>query len=122
MSLNVFWFWNFFFVFDFFVGSVRSSDGSAFVKIGNTSVVGSVVAEIATSSNPTLQGEIGLNYLIKIILFLLFYYFIQIELFSYFESVVNVELTPICSPKFRPGRPPEQAQTVGYFLNSLLKS
>jgi hypothetical protein len=41
------------------IGSVNSSDGSAFVKIGNTSVVGSVVAEIATSLDSSLVGEIG---------------------------------------------------------------
>jgi len=38
------------------------------------------------------------------------------------QVVVNVELTPICSSKFRPGKPPEEAQKMGSFLNSLLEN
>lgn len=37
------------------------------------------------------------------------------------QLVVNVELTPICSNKFRPGKPSEQAQVLCEFLNSIIQ-
>ncbi|RUS34351.1 ribosomal protein S5 domain 2-type protein [Jimgerdemannia flammicorona] len=36
-------------------------------------------------------------------------------------SVPNVELSPICSPKFRSGPPSEQAQVASEFLNKIIK-
>jgi hypothetical protein len=33
--------------------------------------------------------------------------------------VVNIELLPLCSPNFKPGKPSDQAQTVGQMLNDL---
>ncbi len=36
-------------------------------------------------------------------------------------AVINVELPPLCSAMFRPGRPSEQAQSIGQFLNDLIK-
>ena len=36
------------------------------------------------------------------------------------STVINVELTPICGNKFKPGKPSEQAQTLGQFLNDIV--
>lgn len=34
-------------------------------------------------------------------------------------KVPNVELSPLCSPKFKPGPPSEKAQAVSEFINQL---
>lgn len=35
--------------------------------------------------------------------------------------IPNVGLTPICSPKFRPGPPSDQAQVTSYLVDSILR-
>uniref|UniRef100_A0A8C4QB90 Ribosomal RNA-processing protein 43 n=1 Tax=Eptatretus burgeri TaxID=7764 RepID=A0A8C4QB90_EPTBU len=63
------------------IGSITSADGSALVKIGNTTVVCGV------------KGVIP-----------------------------NVDLSPLCSARFRPGPPCEQAQVAGQFLADVITS
>ncbi|XP_069680296.1 exosome complex component RRP43-like isoform X2 [Periplaneta americana] len=71
------------------VGSIKTADGSAIVKIGNTTIVCGVKAELATPK----PEEPNLGYLVP-----------------------NVELPPLCSPKFRPGPPSDQAQVSSNFV------
>ena len=49
-----------------------------------------------------------------------FRYFILFMLLIFF-IVPNVDLSPICSPRFKPGPPSEQAQVLSENLNKLLK-
>lgn len=71
------------------VDCVRSADGSALVKIGNTTVICGIKAEISNSApSEPLKGFI----------------------------VPNVELPPLCSARFRPGPPSEQAQIYTQFI------
>lgn len=74
-------------------GSISTANGSALVRIGNTMVVCGIKAEIA---EPTLDHP-RRGYVIP-----------------------NVDLSPICSPKFRPGPPPEEAQVASERLNQIL--
>ncbi|RUS15041.1 ribosomal protein S5 domain 2-type protein, partial [Endogone sp. FLAS-F59071] len=77
------------------VGAISTADGSAMVRIGGTTVICGIKAEI---SEPKIRfPEEG--YLVP-----------------------NVELSPICSPKFRPGPPSEQAQVASEFLNKIMES
>lgn len=71
------------------VGSISTAEGSALVKLGNTTVVCGVKAEFAVPSqeNPN-HGYI----------------------------VPNVDLPPLCSSRFRPGPPNEQAQVLSQFV------
>ncbi|PRP77240.1 exosome complex component RRP43 [Planoprotostelium fungivorum] len=90
------------------VNSFGSSNGSAFVRIGNThgsqklgggggdgtSVTCAIVAEVGPPTDATPNGQI----------------------------IVNVEMTPICSSRFRTGKPTEEAQALGHWLNELVRS
>lgn len=75
------------------VSSIGTADGSAIVKIGNTTVVCGIKAELAKpkASEPE-NGYI----------------------------VPNIELSPLCSPKFRPGAPTEEAQVCAKALSDLI--
>ncbi|QRV88160.1 exosome complex component RRP43 [Ceratobasidium sp. AG-Ba] len=77
------------------VGSISTANGSALVRIGDTTIVCGVEAEIA---EPDLerpdQGFI----------------------------VPNLDLPAICSPKFRPGPPAEEAQMLSEQINDILVS
>lgn len=75
------------------VGSVSTADGSALVRMGKTLVVCGVKAEIA---EPEL-GTPGLGFLVP-----------------------NIDLPAICSPKFKPGPPSEEAQVLSERLNDAL--
>eukprot|EP01116_Phalansterium_solitarium_P016804 TRINITY_DN3983_c0_g1_i2.p1 TRINITY_DN3983_c0_g1~~TRINITY_DN3983_c0_g1_i2.p1 ORF type:complete len:321 (-),score=23.88 TRINITY_DN3983_c0_g1_i2:12-905(-) len=75
-------------------GSISTADGSSFVKLGQTAMVAGVKAEVGA---PTAKSPVG-------------------------QIVVNVELLPICSAQFRAGKPAEQAQVLGEFLNDLVCS
>ncbi|XP_078457000.1 exosome complex component RRP43 isoform X1 [Lampetra planeri] len=77
------------------IGSLSTADGSALVKVGNTTVICGVKGELAapTSEAPD-QGFI----------------------------VPNLELPPLCSPRFRPGPPGEQAQAASQFLADVIDS
>ncbi|KDR23812.1 exosome complex component RRP43-like isoform X2 [Zootermopsis nevadensis] len=75
------------------VGSIKTAEGSAIVKIGNTTVVCGIKAELA---KPKAE-EPNFGYLVP-----------------------NVELPPLCSPKFRPGPPSDQAQVSSNFIAETL--
>ncbi|KAG6841291.1 hypothetical protein C0991_012461 [Blastosporella zonata] len=75
------------------VGSISTADGSALVRLGNTTVVCGVKAEIA---EPELDRE-GEGFLVP-----------------------NLDLPAMCSPKFKPGPPTEEAQVLSDRLNEVL--
>ncbi|KAG6887911.1 hypothetical protein C0992_010261 [Termitomyces sp. T32_za158] len=75
------------------MGSISTADGSALVRLGNTTVVCGVKAEIA---EPELDRE-GEGFLVP-----------------------NLDLPAMCSPKFKPGPPTEEAQVVSDRLNEVL--
>jgi len=75
------------------VGSISTANGSAFVKIGHTSVVAGVKAEVAFPPKTERQSQI----------------------------IINVELTPLCSSQFKFGKPSEQAMAIAENLNALAK-
>lgn len=75
------------------VGSIKTAEGSAIVKIGNTVVVCGIKAELAAPK----AEEPNRGYLVP-----------------------NVELPPLCSPKFRPGPPSDQAQVSSNFIAETL--
>jgi len=70
----------------------QSADGSSFVKIGSTTCVCGIRAEIGQSN------------------------------YNQTSLAINVELSPLCSSKFVRGRPSEQSQVVAQSLNSLIKN
>ncbi|KAH8096594.1 ribosomal protein S5 domain 2-type protein [Cristinia sonorae] len=75
------------------VGSISTADGSALVRMGDTTVVCGVKAEIA---EPELdRPEHGF-------------------------LVPNIDLPAMCSPKFKPGPPSEEAQILSERLNEVL--
>eukprot|EP01119_Soliformovum_irregulare_P001660 TRINITY_DN11394_c0_g1_i1.p1 TRINITY_DN11394_c0_g1~~TRINITY_DN11394_c0_g1_i1.p1 ORF type:complete len:294 (+),score=79.62 TRINITY_DN11394_c0_g1_i1:3-884(+) len=82
------------------VGSVSSADGSAFVKIGNTSMVAGISVELGSVPIPA-KGE---------------------EMPPDGHVVVNLELLPLCSAKYKPGKPSEDAQVMGEYLNDIAKT
>ncbi|XP_074650747.1 exosome complex component RRP43-like [Tubulanus polymorphus] len=77
------------------IGSITTADGSALIKLGNTSVICGIKGELTVpkTEEPT-KGFI----------------------------VPNVELSPMCSPKFKPGPPSEQAQVLSQFVDDIMKS
>mmetsp|Transcript_21566 Transcript_21566/g.35707 ORF Transcript_21566/g.35707 Transcript_21566/m.35707 type:complete len:275 (+) Transcript_21566:96-920(+) len=77
------------------VGTITSADGSASVQIGNTSVVVGVKGEVGS----TLEASPNAG---------------RIEL--------NAELTPLCAPRFRPGKPSEEAHCLTEALVRVLTS
>ncbi len=96
------------------IGSISTANGSALVRLGNTTVVCGVKAEIA---EPELDrpedGYLGMP-LIQPILG-----HAEIILRS---TVPNLDLPAICSPKFKPGPPGEEAQVLSDRLNDVLLS
>ncbi|CAD6565922.1 MAG: hypothetical protein CYPHOPRED_000096 [Cyphobasidiales sp. Tagirdzhanova-0007] len=77
------------------VGSITSADGSALVKTGQTTILCGIRAEIA---EPDLLAP------------------------SRGFLVPNVELPAMCSPKFRPGPPSDEAQVLSHRIRSILLS
>ncbi|KIS66474.1 uncharacterized protein UMAG_10747 [Mycosarcoma maydis] len=77
------------------LGSISTADGSSFVRIGNTSCIAAIKAEVAT---PQLSRPRE-GYLIP-----------------------NVELPAVCSSKFKPGAPGDEAQVLTSRLLALLNS
>ncbi|KAE9402577.1 hypothetical protein BT96DRAFT_879461 [Gymnopus androsaceus JB14] len=75
------------------VGSISTASGSALVRLGNTTVVCGVKAEICEPEldNPE-EGFI----------------------------VPNIDLPALCSPKFKPGPPTEEAQVLSERLNEVV--
>ncbi|XP_002733208.1 exosome complex component RRP43-like [Saccoglossus kowalevskii] len=76
------------------IGSISTAEGSALVKLGNTTVICGIKAELCTPTND--EPKKGF-------------------------VVPNVDLPPLCSPRFRPGPPSEQAQVVSQFIADVLK-
>ncbi|KAI0758196.1 ribosomal protein S5 domain 2-like protein [Fomes fomentarius] len=77
------------------VGSISTADGSALVKLGSTTVVCGVKAEIAEPElDKPKEGFL----------------------------VPNLDLPAICSPKFKPGPPTDEAQVLSDRLNDVLVS
>ncbi|KAJ0004570.1 hypothetical protein NQD34_010784 [Periophthalmus magnuspinnatus] len=77
------------------IGSISTADGSALVKLGNTTVICGIKAEL---SNPTAEVP-GKGYMVP-----------------------NVDLPPLCSSRFRPGPPGEQAQAASQFIADVIES
>ncbi|KAK4686418.1 exosome complex component RRP43, partial [Tremellales sp. Uapishka_1] len=77
------------------VGSISTSDGSSLVRMGDTTIVCGIKAEIAEPSMSTPTH----GYLVP-----------------------NVDLPALCSPKFKPGPPGDEAQTLSNQMNDLLVS
>ncbi|XP_034172645.2 exosome complex component RRP43 [Osmia lignaria lignaria] len=75
------------------ISSITHADSSAIFKIGSTTVVCGIKAELAT---PRTESP------------------------EYGYIVPNVELHPLCSPKFRPGPPSDQAQIISNLINNIL--
>lgn len=75
------------------VGSIGTADGSALVKLGNTTVVCGLKVEVAVPKlDKPQRGYI----------------------------VPNVELPAMCSPVFRPGPPSEQAQALSQLMLDII--
>lgn len=77
------------------ISCVSTAEGSALVKLGNTSVMCGIKVELASpKAEEPQKGYI----------------------------VPNVELSPLCSPNFRPGPPGEQAQVLSQFVADFVKN
>ncbi|KAI8145725.1 exosome component 8-like protein [Fennellomyces sp. T-0311] len=73
-------------------GSISTADASAMVRLGGTTIVCGIKAEVC---EPHVERP-NQGYLVP-----------------------NVELSPMCSPKFKAGPPPEKAQAVSEFIHQL---
>ncbi|WVW81134.1 hypothetical protein I302_103125 [Kwoniella bestiolae CBS 10118] len=76
-------------------GSISTSNGSSLVRMGDTTMVCGIKAEIA---EPTAQSP-NAGYVVP-----------------------NVDLPALCSPNFKPGPPGDEAQTISNWLNDLIVS
>ncbi|CAH0560452.1 unnamed protein product [Brassicogethes aeneus] len=77
------------------VNSVETADGSAICKIGQTTVICGIKAEFCRPKAETPnEGFI----------------------------VPNLELPPLCSPKFKPGPPSDQAQVLSQLIADIIKN
>ncbi|XP_050793238.1 exosome complex component RRP43 isoform X2 [Gopherus flavomarginatus] len=77
------------------IGSITTADGSALVKLGNTTVICGIKAEFAQPpAESTNKGYI----------------------------VPNVDLPPLCSSRFRPGPPGEEAQAASQFIADVIEN
>ncbi|XP_071594039.1 exosome complex component RRP43 isoform X1 [Heliangelus exortis] len=77
------------------IGSITTADGSALVKLGNTTVICGVKAELAApSADAANKGYI----------------------------VPNVELPSLCSTRFRSGPPGEEAQAASQFIADVIEN
>ncbi|NXF09390.1 EXOS8 protein, partial [Smithornis capensis] len=79
----------------FSLGSITTADGSALVKLGNTTVICGVKAELAApAADSANKGYI----------------------------VPNVELPSLCSERFRSGPPGEEAQAASQFIADVIEN
>ncbi|KAG6797182.1 exosome complex component RRP43 [Apis mellifera caucasica] len=77
------------------ISSITHADSSAIFKIGNTTIVCGIKSELAV---PKAESpECG-------------------------YIVPNIELPPLCSPKFRPGPPSDQAQVITKLVENILRN
>ncbi|CEQ39301.1 SPOSA6832_00820 [Sporobolomyces salmonicolor] len=99
------------------IGSVSTAPSSALVRLGKTTLVCGVTLEIAPPDLATPnQGFIGVSPDL-----------FPLSSFSYAtdsreRTVPNVDLSPLCSPLFRPGPPPDEAQVLSARLRDVLLS
>ncbi|XP_029506182.2 exosome complex component RRP43 [Oncorhynchus nerka] len=77
------------------IGSISTADGSALVKIGNTTVMCGIKGEL---TSPAVDAP-NKGYIVP-----------------------NVDLPPLCSSRFRPGPPGEQAQAASQFIADVIES
>ncbi|KAF3825878.1 hypothetical protein GH733_006705 [Mirounga leonina] len=77
------------------IGSISTADGSALVKLGNTTVICGIKAEFAAP--PTDAPDKG-------------------------YVVPNVDLPPLCSSRFRSGPPGEEAQVASQFIADVIEN
>ncbi|XP_013388851.1 exosome complex component RRP43 isoform X1 [Lingula anatina] len=77
------------------IGSISTAEGSALVKLGNTTVLCGVKAEVTNPKSE--EPDKGI-------------------------IVPNVDLPALCSPRFRPGPPSEQAQVVSQFMVEVIQN
>ncbi|XP_062957815.1 exosome complex component RRP43 isoform X2 [Cynocephalus volans] len=77
------------------IGSISTADGSALVKLGNTTVICGVKAEFAAP--PADAPDKGF-------------------------VVPNVDLPPLCSSRFRSGPPGEEAQVASQFIADVIEN
>ncbi|RUP45391.1 exosome complex component RRP43 [Jimgerdemannia flammicorona] len=95
------------------VGAISTANGSAMVRIGGTTVICGIKAEVAEPKISTPdEGFLDPAHVQAHSSYATQHAYI---------SVPNVELSPICSPKFRSGPPSEQAQVASEFLNKIIK-
>lgn len=81
-------------------GALTSCFGSALVQLGATSVVAGVRAELGRVSDSALASSPADAAACCVI--------------------ANVELLPLCSPRFLPGKPPELARALGAWMNDIV--
>ncbi|XP_033954968.1 exosome complex component RRP43 isoform X2 [Pseudochaenichthys georgianus] len=77
------------------IGAISTADGSALVKVGNTTVMCGIKVEL---TNPLVEAP-GKGFIVP-----------------------NVDLPPLCSSRFRPGPPGEQAQAASQFIADVIES
>lgn len=77
------------------IDSINTAEGSATVKLGNTIMVCGIKAEL--SQPVATSPDVGF-------------------------FVPNVEFTPLCSPRFRPGPPSEESQVVSRALCDIIEN
>lgn len=100
------------------IGSVSTANGSCMVKLGNTTVIAGVKAELGPSASGITPGEAGSA---------LTYASVPIPKPSdkhhrCNQIAINVDLPPLCSPKFRGGRLPDEASVIAQRLNNLVSN
>lgn len=100
-------------------GSINTADGSALVRMGGSTIVCGVKAEIAEPDleNPD-EGFLG-----ELLASLLFSLVSPSHVcFSVSILVPNVDLPAMCHPKFKPGPPSDEAQVLSERLFETLTS
>ncbi|KAJ1501954.1 Exosome complex component RRP43 [Coelomomyces lativittatus] len=126
------------------LSSITTAFGSAVVRQGNTAVTAAVKAEVgplppepafeeqrwrkkkwSPIGKKKKEGKKTSNHLLLILSTIRFLHRNVIELLKIFilfsiSTVANVELTPLCSPIFKVGKPSEQAQSLATMLNNLI--
>lgn len=94
-------------------GSITTAEGSSLARVGDTTVACGIKAEITEPELSTPNdGFIGQCSCI-----------IVLPIDMYIKLLVpNLDLSPICSPRFKPGPPGEEAQACSQRLATLLSS
>ncbi|XP_055100975.2 exosome complex component RRP43 isoform X1 [Symphalangus syndactylus] len=102
------------------IGSISTADGSALVKLGNTTVICGVKAEFAAPpTDAPDKGYVGkLNGFVILIQILL----TPTDAPDKGYVVPNVDLPPLCSSRFRSGPPGEEAQVASQFIADVIEN